>query len=262
MATAAEKYAVCRSLDCANQRSYPILIPEKASLSFFASIALIGGLLLSRGAKRPYVVLCWGSLLAVLAAIQLTIPDTLGRSFVGFFLLMLPLGFVGLLRLPVRHLKTWGVLALFFGLLTIVINPALPLWPVKVLAENITKPVFKTQLVQYSMFSHRHESGNGLVEAIPSAEKRIGAIVYDGTPTVEFWKPYRLKRNVKFYSLSVSRQRLRKDGVSYLLIKHPNLTFPSDEFLKNIDGIVEKTAFYTSYMQKGDEPWYLININP
>ncbi len=257
---AAEEYAVFKVFDFEHQRVYPLLIPEKASFSLLATLALVVGLACSRRAPRIYTVLAWGSFMALVAAIQLTTPDTLGRSFIGFFLLMLPLAFNGLLRLPHNVLAFWGILALLVGVFTVVLNPAKPLWPSGLLAEQIGHLGIKNQLVQYGQFSHRHESGAELIESIPLSEKIIGAIAYDGTPVVEFWKPFRLKRHVKFYSPVVSRDQLQADGVAYILIKHPDLMLPFDGFLENIGGEIEQTAYYTSYMQKGSEPWYLIKL--
>jgi hypothetical protein len=261
MRQAAEKHAFFRVMDFETQKVYPLLITEFASLSFIATLALVVGLLFCRGASRVYTTLAWGSFLALITAVQLTTPYTVARSFVGFFLLMLPLAFYGLIRLPRKILALGGAVAMIAGIITIILNPARPMWPSVALVDRIADPTLKNKVIQYNMFFHRHESGRDLVESIPQTERIVGAIVWKITPLVEFWKPYELKRRVRFYSPSVTWERLKNDGVSYLIIKHPGLTGSLDEFLEHVRGEIVQTKYYTSFMIEGARAWHLVRIH-
>lgn len=263
----AEEMPFFRLLDWHRQRIYPILITEGASLSFFATLALLMGLIKQKRIKRHYKWLTFGSFIAMTVAIWLTTPGTLGRSFVGFFMLMLPLAFAGLASVGRRFLVMWGVVSFAAGLLIIVINPACPLWPAKTVAEIVPHQRLKKNMLGYAHYSKRDHSARELVRSIPEDELVIGAVLAGagGTPSVELWKPYRINRIVKFYSSLVSSETLAKDNVSFLIVKHPELLrdgeFLASDFLHRIKGKVIDMKYYTSFMSRGPESWFLVRTH-
>jgi hypothetical protein len=265
MQTTGERIRILNRIGLYKQRVWPLVIPENASFGFFATIPLLVGLGLAlrrRGCKGGWVA--GGSLAAMVAAIFITTPGTLGRSFIGFFVLMLPFCFFGLDCFRLRVIRLWGVLCLLVGLLVIVINPACPLWPVSAVSNAVSNPKLKNAILDYGKYAKRHESGRTLVENIPSETTIIGAVTYDGNPIAELWKPFSHVRSVNFYSPEVNAEHLHDDGVSYIIVKHPNLLVDeelSPAFLAQVNGHIISKEFYVSYIQKGPEPWYLVRVD-
>lgn len=257
----AHEYPLLEKIDLNKIRVYPLLITEKASLSLFASLALFSGLLLARHGQGRLKFVTMLSFFGLVIAIQMTKPGTLGRSFVGFFTLMLPLCFYGLGRLPLWLLRVYGLVALLMGIVTIVINPASPLWPVEFVAERVSGPSIKNQLHQYARYSKRHTSGAELVAKLPEQLERLGVIAEEGTPLEELWKPLYFQRSVIPVAFRVERMQLLDREIKYLIVKNDFIEEELDAFLARIKGEIVAEELYVTYMQQGAEPWYLVRLD-
>ena len=166
------------------------------------------------------------SLCAMMLAVLIATPGTLGRSFIGFFVIMLPFAFTGLASAPHGLLKAAGVLCWCMGVLTIVINPACPLWPVNSVAEHITHRGVKAKMLDYALF--KASSLKLKNKCVNSAEELlIGAQIRTGNFLPGVWKPYDMGGFVKFYPRELDAKRLAEDGVNYLIVKDTELK--SDE---------------------------------
>jgi hypothetical protein len=261
----AEEITFFRRLNWHHQRIYPILIPERASLSFFATLALLIGMFRKKKRFRNFKWLALGSVIAMIIAIWISTPGNAGRSFIGYCMLMFPLAFVGLASVRKQVLMTWGLVCFAAGIMTIVINPASPLWPAQAVIKRLPASwVVGTDIQRYPQYSRRIESGRALVAAVPKGEKVIGAILnISGTPSVELWKPYALNRQVQFYSPQVAAEKLKQDGVSYIVVKNVDLISNgklSLELLKRFSAEVIMKKEFTSYMQRGPETWFLVKV--
>ena len=261
----AEKIPFFRFLNWHKQRIYPILIPEIASLSFFATLALFIGMFRKKKRFRSFKWLALGSVIAMTIAIWIATPGDAGRSFIGYCMLMFPLAFVGLASVRKQVLMTWGLVCFAAGIMTIVINPACPLWPAQAVIKRLPASwVVDTDIQRYPQYSRRIESGRALVAAVPKGEKVIAAILNrSGDPSVELWKPYALNRQVQFYSPQVAAEKLKQDGVSYIVVKHRDLILNgevSPDFLNRLSAEVIMKKEFTSYMQKGPVSWFLVKV--
>ena len=198
-------------------------------------------------------------------AIWISTPGDAGRSFIGYCMLMFPLAFVGLASVRKQVLMTWGLVCFAAGIMTIVINPACPLWPAQAVIKQLPASwVVDTDIQRYPQYSRRIESGRALVTAVPKGEKVIAAILNSSSePSVELWKPYALNRQVQFYSPQVAAEKLKQDGVSYIVVKNANLISNgklSLELLKRFSAEVIMKKEFTSYMQRGPETWFLVKV--
>lgn len=260
----AKESPVLESLGFSTKMFRPILIEEGASLSFFATIAMLTGMVIAwrKKVKGRTVVLL--SLCAMMLAVLIATPGTLGRSFIGFFVIMLPFAFTGLASAPHGLLKAAGVLCWCMGVLTIVINPACPLWPVNSVAEHITHRGVKAKMLDYAHYSKRHFGAERISALIPAEEHVIGAQIADGEVSAGFWKPYDSGRIVKFYPRELDAKRLAEDGVNYLIVKDYGAKIDEKglpyDVLERVNGELVATIEHTSYMQKGPEPWFLIRV--
>lgn len=259
----AEEHEILKKLALHRFRVWPLVIPENASFGFFATIPFLIGIFLGLKHRCKHRFLLLGSAAAMFLAILLTTPGTLGRSFVGFFVLMLPFAFCGLQAMRLSRLRVWSLLCLMAGIGVVILNPACPLWPARAFAESINNARLKKELIRYSKYSERSRSGRELVASVPASEDRVGAIIRDVYPATELWRPFSLRREVIFYPPDVDAARLRKDGVSYLVIQEPRLVSEGalrEDFLIRTDSIVVKEKKYTSYMQRGPEAWFLVKL--
>jgi len=149
----AEKTPFFRFLNWHRQRIYPILIPESASLSFFATLALLIGIFRKKKRFRTFKWLALGSVIAMTLAIWIATPGDSGRSFIGYFMLMFPLAFVGLASVRKQVLMTWGLVCFAAGIMTIVINPSCPLWPAQAVIKQLPASwVINTDIQRYPIF--------------------------------------------------------------------------------------------------------------
>ena len=85
----------------------------------------------------------------------------------------------------------------------------------------------------------------------------------DGTPSVELWKPYALNRQVQFYSPQVTAEKLKQDGISYIVVNHMALILNSEvsrDFINRLSAEVIIKKEFTSTMQIGPESWFLLKV--
>lgn len=260
----AKKSPVLDSLGFGTKMFRPMLIEEGASLGLFATIAMLVGIVIAWRKKVKGRAVVLFSLCAMMLAVFITTPGTLGRSFIGFFVIMLPFAFTGLASAPHGLLKVGGVLCLCMGVLTIVINPACPLWPVKTVAEYVPHAGLKSKMLEYAHYSKRHTGAEKISALIPAEEQVVGAQIADGEVSVGFWKPFESGRVVKFYPRELNLDRLKSDGVKYLIVKDYGSFLDENglpsSVLKRVHGEIAATIHHTSYMQKGPEPWFLVKV--
>lgn len=253
----------------------PLEIAEHASLGFFTFLPLLVGLLLllrSPDSRQPKPRYRWFSLpvlLLMTLAIFITTPGTLGRSFVGFVVLLVPSALFGLRKTPSKMVVAWCILCWLNGLAILILNPARPLWPVKIIANHLPgHSGIARQLHDYAHYAHRHESPDELVSHIPKSEQRIGILVEAGEPLADLWLRHERNTVVIPYPRTVTAIRLAEDDVRYLVVKDNDLPafFGTAEWLpilcRQTGTELVATATATTYMQKGPEKWRLLRVCP
>ena len=261
-----EKSKLSRLLFKHSTEGLPIIIPEIASFGFFSAILFLSGIVLA------FLHRCTGRLpvLSVLAlmcvAIVATTPGTLGRSFIGFFFVLVPFSFKGMVFLPKKALIGLSLLSIISGIFLGIFNPARPLWPCRKIANHIQSSGISRALQTYAHYSQRQYAAKALLAHFPDMPpKRLGVITGSGEPIAELWKPYREQRDVIPFPHQVSREQLDKAGISWVIVKNNKLLTPertlNPSFLQSIDGEIAAENAYVSYMQKGEEPWFLVRIN-
>lgn len=265
MRTLAQEHPALEYLDFHRQRIMPVVIPEVASFGFFTTSAFVFGLVLSRKGNFAFKASAWVGAAALLLAVYITNPGTLGRSFIGFFLVMTPLALEGLARARLRTLRIIGILCFLSGFGILILNPARPLWPCETLANHVSNQGIRSKMLDYAHYSKRQYGAKALMAAIPDNHTGpIAMIVDTGNPIVELWKPFHLKRKVLPYPTTVPRETLLVDNIDFIVVRHPKLQ--TDRATLN-SAVIEafqpatiQTNFYTSYMQKGAEPWFLLKL--
>jgi hypothetical protein len=257
-----EKHPALKKWGFDRQRVWVLLIAENASLSLFATLSLVLGVCLSKGKPRGYAYLAAGSFVAMSAAIFVTTPGTLGRSFVGFIVLMMPPAFVGLSRLKISALRVVGSACVLMGIGVIIIDPAGPLWPADWVAEHVSHAGLKREMMCYAHYSKRHHSGAPLLDAL-SPNEPVGLIVDNGMPLARLWGKEDKAQKLIPLPTTVTHAELSHAGIKQLIVRSNALTVngsTSTVFLDVINGEVVASGNYTSYMQRGPELWAVVKI--
>lgn len=260
-------------------RFRPLPIAEGASFGCFASLVFFCGLLscllhrkrvsAEKGAPQiPHRSLALAVFLCLSLAIYATRASSLGRSFIGFLVLLLPTVFTGFpRRISTTLLTGYAVLCLLSGSLVVVMDSARPLWPVEAVARRIQSPALQKQLQDYAHYSRRQFGAKKVLEALPPEERTLGVLVSSGEPIAECWLGRKTPTRVVPYAPTVSAGRLDADGIRYLLMKYNYRVDPAtgtlrEDFLRQLGGSVAAQASYTTYMYLGDEPWFLVSREP
>lgn len=261
----------------------PFAIAEGASFGLWTFLTFTVGLMLmsrkpSRGTNAcrplsfppssPIALIPLAILPLLLLAIWLTRAGTLGRSFIGFFLLMVPCSMMGLARLPKRALALWALWCAVNGCAAVVLDPAKPLWPVEAAIRRVAgRPTLAKQLSDYARYARRQDGPDALLAAIPATENRIGIVVEAGEPIADLWLRRKPGTTILPYPRTLSADRLRAYGVRFLIVKDNGLRrhFGTDEWM---DALMAQTGTHllvqtetVTYIAKGPETWRLFEVS-
>lgn len=245
------------------QRFYfrPLIVPEWAGLGLFSFIFFCIGIVSSKKKVKTHTIIAIYSLAALTIAIYMTKAGSIGRSFIGFFWLMLPFAFLGLTKLSKKMITTFTICSFLTGLFCIIFDPSAPLWPVNLSISKIENPKIKKQILDYSHYSKRQYAASNIINSIPVNENNLGIIIEGDTPIAGLWLNDGNKKCIIPIGFNISSDYLKHKKITYLLISHPKLINHDfyDFCKKNNLEIVEELK-YTSKMQMGPEPWYLCKV--
>ncbi len=272
-----------RTLRSQEVTARPFAIAEGASFGFWTFLAFVVGLMmmlrkpsrdtnacrpLSFPPSSPIALIPLAILPLLLLAIWQTRAGTLGRSFIGFFLLMVPCSMMGLARFSKRALALWALWCAVNGCAAVVLDPAKPLWPVEAAIRRVAgRPTLAKQLSDYARYARRQDGPDALLAAIPATESRIGIVVEAGEPIADLWLRRKPGTTILPYPRTLSADRLRADGVRFLIVKDNGLRrhFGTDEWM---DALMAQTGTHllaqtetVTYIAKGPETWRLFEVS-
>ena len=244
----------------------PLVIPEIASFELLVALALVAGLLFSViSTPRQAVFVGLTLALTILAAVY-TNGGTIGRSFAGFFVILIPVAALGIARLPRKPILAYATLSFLTGVAVIVTDPSQPLLPLRYMARKLSsRPAAAAQLAAFAHFSERQHAARGLLEAIPDNTDRIGVVLEGNSPFGDLWLS-RPKIRVIPYSDIPTSSRLDRDGVRHVIFKSKQLSDsdgkPNESLIAEQGLRIAKTSHYVSFTHKGPEPWLLLTTEP
>ena len=259
-----KKSNVFKNFPLDNFRVWKIVIPENASFGFFASVTFFIGLFISFCKYSKYRPLIISILVSLFLSLIISTPNAAGRSFIGFFIVLIPFSILGLNYIKINLIKKLSIFCFAIGLIMIFINPAAPLLPLNTLKNNISNENLKLNIENFESFSKRHLSGRELISLVPENQNKIGAIIDPMYPITELWKPYNLERKVYFYNIKSTLNQMIDNEINYVIIR--NDSFDSSKalrikFLQSINGSIINTMEFISFLSKGYEKWHLVKIN-
>ncbi len=189
------------------------------------------------------------------------VPETIGRSFLGFGALLVPLAVAGLA--PVRRgwLVAWCVAGISGGFVAMILNPSCPAWPSR-MVERMAGEAGKTgaaeKLERYHAYQERAATGKGFLDPVPPGEP-VAVLVRGFTPLTGLWTPDWRRHRIDFVH-EIPAGEFAAGEHDWLLIGDNAVeTFPGQvEEYRGLDGweIVREDAYLTTLSQ-GPERWVL-----
>lgn len=133
-------------------------------------------------------------LLAVITSFLLAcsqiVLDTMGRTFAGYIVVLYPLACVAILPiLRSRPRRAICYTAIGVGVMSMILNPAAPLWPASTAlayAEKSGNMEVADKLDRYISYQKRSVTGQGMLEMVPHKDK-VGILIRPVTPHAALW---------------------------------------------------------------------------
>lgn len=169
-----------------------IEIIDRASFGLVHFALICGGAALAfRTKDNLFRSLVAVAVLGFFIAAAKVVPNTIGRSFIGFIAIALPLTAWGLAASKSMWMKPACIAAALAGLLSMLLNPSSPAWPSRSLqayASASGKTGLAEKLERYHAYQERAQTGVGFLAPVPQGEP-VAALVRGFTPVVGLWTP-------------------------------------------------------------------------
>ena len=243
--------------------SQQVAVVDTASIGLIvASVVIIGIIIALRSSSTSPK---WAKLSAItgiaciLIAISQVVPGTLGRSFIGFLVLLIPLGLVGFLRLDRRWIVALSSLSVTTGILALALSPGHPLWPAHTLAK--WNPKLSEFLKPYLAFQERGRAGISLCHKIPPDAGEIAVLANGDQNLIHLWGAGTPKHHVRFFPRDVTLDDLASQGPEFIIlagaVDGTYLDLPA-EIENDPRFSVIATELYQTRNDRGPETWLLI----
>ena len=231
-----------------------------------ASFGLIHALVVALGiglAWKPYPTARWLLLASVtgfaIAASQVVL-FTIGRSFMGFFALLLPVAALGLARLSRKRCILLVCIATATGLAATILNPSSPLWPSKTLEPQAAKyggNGVAAKFKAYNDYQARADTGLDILDSVPAGES-VNAIFRSFTPLYGLWVPNWKKHRIKFIHHEDPDKFTQSDARWLLIGEKAVEEFPNANLFGNpASWQVVAQKDYLPNIKQGIETWTL-----
>ncbi len=208
-----------------------VLVPiiDSASLGLVhIGVMVIGGVIALRHRSRAMIFLSASALIFFCVAAAKVVPGTIGRSFVGFLAMLLPVVAFYLVQLPKRALTLVVALAMGAGLTVCVLNPAAPMWP-SGWAEDYAKDhgmeQLATKLDRYHLYQKRSVTGRGMLDSVPNGEA-VAILVREFTPLLNLWMPDWRRHEIRFVHAVSPDDFLRSEYKWLLVAQNAQYQYP------------------------------------
>jgi hypothetical protein len=163
-----------------------------------------------------------------------------------------------------RRLWVLAYVCLVSSLVTLIFNPARPLWPAgwthETLAASPRFAKLADRMKPYILFPERAHTGESIVRAIPENERQIVVLIGDDRPLLPLFYPYSLGRKVVLLLPQATPDDLNKTRINYVVAGGA-----SEETYPELCHYLEQSSDYTlvlsteyvSKLSRGPETWKL-----
>lgn len=256
-------------IPCFELRVNLVAIVDNASFGLFAALALMGGWW--AGLRRERIhwnrISVWAFLAGgagfALAASQV-LPASIGRTFLGFWLLGVLLAMEGWRHFSDRVLKLAVLVVVGTALLALILSPSLPSWPAKTLQRWLGGDrgggFVAKSLQSYLLVRERGEAGQGLADQVPDGEPFFVALVTEDRPLLPLLTSRHGSGAVRLMRSHATPSELLALGRSYVLLCDPyRQDYPelSDYLASGKTHEPIASARYVSRIDRGPEVWTL-----
>ena len=252
-------------------------VEENAGLGFGLSILLLASVVAAAFQRRetrasPLWQACvrWSPAISLAVMMTQSTFMAIGRELTPFYLLLLPplLACAGHERLVRR--RGWqlaGIAVFGVALLTLVVSPARPLFPVKTILgkihANATQNAMLTRVeTVYTVYGNRWDSFAPARDALPQGLKVLGLVTTDD-PEASLWRPFGSRR-IEHVCPQDTPADLKRLGVEYILVGDSafNVYFnsPLNDWLKKMNAQVVQTIPLTLRASAGPRDWHLVKL--
>lgn len=236
---------------------------DNASFGLFHFVLICTGVILALRIKNRRDIL-WmiGVGFCFFISASQVVPSTIGRSFMGFVALLLPMAAAGLSSLrSSRALACACTTSCFLGMTMIVINPSAPLWPAASVQEIAGKNGFhdlENQISKYRSYQSRAYTGVGILDPVPAGDP-VAILIRQVTPVVNLWRPDWKAHQIE-YVHTVDPAEFQKTAFDWLVVsENSKEMFPEAyKSYTNLPGWEQvKQMTYLSTIREGPENWTL-----
>lgn len=238
-------------------------IVDSASVGFFVMIPCLLGWLFSfrLKASSEFRWIALAGILGFLLAVSQVVPGSIGRSFMGFMFLLLPLAMVGLSQFSDKANRRMIIAALLGAIVSIAFDASRPLFPARhfmtaMEATGLTPKAGIPLLENFLAFRERADAGVSLYHQIPP-NSRVVVISGGGDPLVALWTQSH-PASVHLAPLQANLEWVRGLKPDAIVVtgtgpeQHAGLI---DEIAKNYRRA--GTDLYLVRLQRGREKWEL-----
>ena len=242
--------------------SYITLI-DNASFGLVHFSLICAGLFLAfRKPSRREIIWIITVAMGFLISASQVVPGSIGRSFMGFVCLLLPIVCPAIVaRFDSARMRFACLTCTLLGLLSMALNPACPLWPSNTIEEvckNQNISTFSQKLNSYNNYRKRADTGLGMLDQIPNGDN-VGVLVRQVTPIINLWMPDWKAHRISFIHLMKPEEVKAGDFEWLLIADKAREQFPDYyNSLINMPGWkIIKQKDYLSNIKQGPETWTL-----
>ena len=244
-----------------------MIIVDGASIGLVHCALIVAGIFLF---VRSAPSRCWPWIAAfafgILVSASQVVPATIGRSFVGFFSILLPLAAIGLSHGKRPKLTQAScIFAVLVGFAALALNASSPLWPsqtVQSIAEKRKISGLVSALKTYNAYKERAQTGVGILDSIPPGET-VGVLVRRITPVTTLWQPDWRARRIEFIN-HIDPDTFNQSPVRWLVVAENAAEFLPEETARysQLPGWQRiREIEYLSNLRQGPETWTLYRRN-
>lgn len=243
--------------------SKQLFLIDWASLGLIHFLLLTGGMLLCLRIRSihswPWIA---AFLLGFIISSSQVVPTTIGRSFVGFLSLLLPLAAWGLASLKNQKLFiSICTLAIASGMAAMALNPSAPLWPSHTLASIAKERGMKSLTARfetYHAYQKRALTGFDILDPVPHGET-VSLLLRQITPVSPLWHPDWQARRIEYVN-HIDPDSFAAGQSRWLVVGNNAAEFQPDETIRysSLPGwSAVHSRTYLPNLSQGPETWTL-----
>lgn len=247
-----------------------LILVDAASIGLICSVVFATSFIIAwrhrRAIPRWTLYAAAAGLFGFLVAVSQVVPGTLGRSFLGFTALWIPLAVFGIMRMPDKFQRIACALAVLSATVSVILSPSHPLWPARMVGMAV--PRLMPQIGHYLSFHERGAAGHDLLlEHLPPDALELHVFPSGDQSLVQLWNiPGRTPR-ILIQPAGTTLEELRQRNAKFILVIGEGIEDKPTPYPELVSGITDAADLrliakksYISKFERGSEPWRLYRV--